>query len=369
MQGSSPSNKNYNPQSRGPTEEIAKSWSSYVKGASVLNVPAVTDEAVFVQSGGILYGLGLESGEKRWQHDVDLVTYPYAPAVANDTVYFVGSKTTLEGGGEGEVIAVDTTSGEIKWRLSTHVVSSPVISDGTIYVSNITSDGKGYLQAIDPNEGTEEWKFELGCDTTDKLSLPAVTDGQAHVIASCENSDSEGGDLIAVDPVEGEQNWKYEISTNPTSAPSVSNQIIYYTSDDFVHAIRDDGSEEKWRTEIDPRVSLGHSIAINERALFVDQAPGIKAIDKTTGQVMWHEYTDEKIIGLCATDQYIYSGGGAVRATSVADGEAMGEYYRSGFSVNFSPPIVANDSIYAASCVKNDRDDLYDHYIYEFVEN
>src|SRR5215469_8893400 len=73
-----------------------------------------------------------------------------SPVVSGDTVY-VGSS-------DGNLYAVNRSSGAIKWAFKTlgAVTSSPAIANGIVYVAS--TDGNFY--AVNADNGTLHWKFK-----------------------------------------------------------------------------------------------------------------------------------------------------------------------------------------------------------------
>src|SRR5947209_14944954 len=70
-----------------------------------------------------------------------------SPLVVNDVIY-VGST-------DGNLYAVDRSSGVLRWRFATKgwVTSSPAFADGVVYVNSV--DGSFY--AVDATTGKEKW--------------------------------------------------------------------------------------------------------------------------------------------------------------------------------------------------------------------
>jgi len=63
------------------------------------------------------------------------------------------------GSNDWYLYAVDTKTGEEKWKFETgRAVSSPALSDGMVYFG---SDDK-HVYAVDSKTGEEKWKFEAG---------------------------------------------------------------------------------------------------------------------------------------------------------------------------------------------------------------
>ena len=112
----------------------------------------------------------------KWSYTTgDLVTS--SPAVANGVVY-VGSN-------DGNVYALDASSGALLWSYSTggHVESSPAVANGVVYVGSW--DLKVY--ALDARTGSLLWSYTTGQSQYGVVSSPAVADGRVYVGADDRN--------------------------------------------------------------------------------------------------------------------------------------------------------------------------------------
>jgi hypothetical protein len=91
-----------------------------------------------------------------------------SPTVSNGTVY-VGSD-------DSSIYALDASTGDEEWSVSTggFVQSSPTVSNGTVYVGS--NDNSIY--ALDASTGDEEWSVSTGGFVQ---SSPTVADGTVYV--------------------------------------------------------------------------------------------------------------------------------------------------------------------------------------------
>ncbi len=104
-----------------------------------------------------------------------------SPVVANGAVYF--------GSGDGNLYALDASSGELRWRFKTGDVvhASPAFADGVLFFGSWDS----YFYAVDAKTGKEKWRFHGGEDAlihnqVGFQSSPAVVDGV--VYTGCRDS-------------------------------------------------------------------------------------------------------------------------------------------------------------------------------------
>lgn len=146
-------------------------WSFHTKGM-VFSSPAVSGGAVYVGStDGRLYALDLATGTKRWEYKTGGRVVS-SPAVANEVVFFESY--------DGNLYALGAASGAVRWKFATggehrftakHLhgiepaaetmpdpfdfyLSSPAVWNGAVYFGS----GDGNIYAIDATSGALKWK-------------------------------------------------------------------------------------------------------------------------------------------------------------------------------------------------------------------
>ena len=114
---------------------------------------------------------------------------------------------------------INATDGELKWKYRTNgqIFSSPVITDGILFVG---SNDKN-LYAIDAATGKMNWKTNLGGAV---FSSPAVTTGSVYV-------GSSDGNMYALNR-DGTIRWKYSVGKNVKvwTSPTASQGRLYFGS-------------------------------------------------------------------------------------------------------------------------------------------
>jgi outer membrane protein assembly factor BamB len=80
--------------------------------------------------------------------------YLSSPVIADGAVYF--------GSGDGNLYAVDATSGALRWAFHTGDVvhASPAYAGGTLFFGSWDS----LFYAVDAATGKEKWRFQAGRD-------------------------------------------------------------------------------------------------------------------------------------------------------------------------------------------------------------
>jgi outer membrane protein assembly factor BamB len=106
----------------------------------------------------------VDTGVRSWRAEIP------APAIGTalaDGTLFVG----LDGAG---LIALDATSGEVVWEeYDRETTSAPTIAGDALYVG-WTERATDVLAAVDPADGSERWRHDVGITL---LDAPIVTDG------------------------------------------------------------------------------------------------------------------------------------------------------------------------------------------------
>ena len=150
-----------------------------------------------------------------------------SPVVANGAVYF--------GSGDGNLYALDASSGELRWRFKTGDVvhASPAFADGALFFGSWDS----YFYAVDAKTGKEKWRFHGGEDAlihnqVGFQSSPAVVDGVLYT--GCRDSN-----LYALDAATGKEKWRFnnELSWVITSPAVAQGKVFFATSDSSLYHV------------------------------------------------------------------------------------------------------------------------------------
>jgi outer membrane protein assembly factor BamB len=251
---------------------------------------------------------GFESGE----------TWISSPAVAGGVV-LIGSR-------DGNVYALDATTGKERWRYGAdaRVYSSPAVAGNAVFVG--AQDGT--LHAIDRLSGRGLWHFEtegkklrsqaFGFDRTTIQSTPAVAGGVVYFGA-------RDGWVYAVDAETGREKWRLDHKVSwINSSPAISSGVVYVGSSDghFIQAIDAATGEERWRT---PATGIvWSSPAADRERIYVGEGDGtLYALDKQSGKEVWRYRTAGRILSSPTVHDgrlYVGSDDGAVYAVNAAAG-------------------------------------------------
>jgi outer membrane protein assembly factor BamB len=135
-----------------------KLW-SYTTGNFVESSPAVASGVVYVGSDDHnVYALNASTGAKLWSHDAGSNVYT-SPAVANGVVY-VGSLSGIH--------AYNASTGTPLWNDGGSYVGSPAVANGVVYTG---SNGDGNVYALNASSGDLLWSY----DTSENSSVVAIS--------------------------------------------------------------------------------------------------------------------------------------------------------------------------------------------------
>lgn len=337
---------------------------SHATGGPVAATPAVAGGVVYVGSyDGRFYALDTKSGATRWKFraggerrfegkglhglqprtqtiadDYDL--FLSSPVVAGTTVYF--------GSGDGNVYALDTASGEPRWKFTTGDVvhASPALADGTVYVGSWDS----FFYAIDAATGKERWRFHGGEDAVAHnqvgfQSSPAVVDGV--VYTGCRDAN-----LYALDAKTGVEKWKlYHNGSWVITSPAVADGQIYYaTSDSALYNVVD-AATGKPLVQQQGNAWMFSSPAVAGDVVLIGAANGsLEARDRTSGELLWEFQTEaaKQNAAWVLTARHTFNNSMAFR---VQWQDARTSAVQRTFAIGsiFSSPLVAGGSVYFGS--------------------
>lgn len=283
----------------------AERW-NFKSRMAIASSPAVEGDTVyFVSSAGSLAAIDASNGQPRWVYAIEherrfeargLHGYPPAsqtipdawdmwvssPAVVDGRVFF--------GSGDGNVYAVDATSGQLSWKFATEDVvhGSPAVANGLVYVGSY--DGKFY--AIDAATGQSRWTFQGGVDPSIHnqqgfQASAAVVDGVVYV-------GSRDAHVYALDATSGRKKWDYPTSKSWVNAtPAVRDGLVYAATSDSSRFFALDAKTGRLRFNVDAKAYVFSSPALAGRLAYFGSHNGkLYAVDATTGAPAWEFQTE-----------------------------------------------------------------------------
>ena len=223
-------------------------------GPPTASPPVAVDGVVYVadSSADRLAAIDPSNGRERWSTEVgreDRGGQPGRPAVLDGTVYVSYWPNSAA--------AYDVATGERLWRseVGEQFVLPPTATPEGILVPDRTG-----VTALDPEDGSELWRYDHGGNVTD--GTVAVAEGTVFV-----TSNTEERFVHAVDLETGEEQWKTSDVASET-VPVVADGVVYLSSrgyDELV-AVDVDSGDVHWRFETEYGVGTP---AVSDGVLFV----------------------------------------------------------------------------------------------------
>ena len=263
--------------------------------SAVRSTPAVTATRVFVGSGdSTLYALDRSSGKPVWTFQAAGPVHA-SPAIAHGLVV----AATLG----GRIFAVSEATGALRWSVQTGptlpkninpaggwdlYVSSPVVIDHTIVIGA----GDGNIYALDLTTGRERWRVRTGGKVR---ATPSVRDGVA-VVGSWD------GRVYAIDMASGKTRWVshtvgdtldlkregYDRRAIQSTAAIAEGNVFLGSRDDGFYALDFTTGERKWRSSHRTSWVVG-SPAVRDGRAFVGSSDGhfIHSVEVASGRELW----------------------------------------------------------------------------------
>lgn len=268
--------------------------------------PAVTGGTVyFISYDGKFYALNAQTGRLKWKFTTggerryeakgihglqprnQTIPDPWdvylsSPVVVDGAVYF--------GSGDGNLYALATDSGELRWKFQTGDVvhSSPAYDSGTLYFGSWDSN----VYAVDAATGHEKWRFKGGEDAlvhnqVGFQSSPTVVEGVVYI--GCRDSN-----VYALDAATGKEKWRFnnEMSWVITSPMVAKGKVLFATSDSSLfHMIDAETGKSAVKQKLNAFVFSSPSVAGD--VVYVGILNGsFEARDLNTGELLWEFQTD-----------------------------------------------------------------------------
>ncbi len=147
-------------------------------------------------------------------------------AIADGTVY-VGVST-------GDLIAVDLSSGKLKWKYKTKdmvLESSPAVGSGMVFIG----DQAGVFHAVNASTGKGVWSYPTGTE----IKCSPVIVGDKVLIGSYD------GYLYCFQMRDGKTVWRFKTENYVHGTPAIVDGVAYFAGcDEIFHGIRiTDGKE------------------------------------------------------------------------------------------------------------------------------
>lgn len=264
-----------------------------------------------------------------------------SPVVSAGTVFFSGLDSV--------VYAVDLDSGALKWKLPTsgEIRSTPLISDGVVYITS----GDGRLRAIDEMTGALKWTFategEHKYDFADYYQSSPVIDRDRIYFGSGD------GCLYAVRTLDGTLIWKYRTGDVVHATPAFDSTRVYVGSfDGYFYAVDRDSGELAWRFK-----SVGHyyfpkgefqgSPTVSGSLVYVGARDfNFYALNRDKGFCHWNKaFSRGWALANVIDDTTLYIGTSDDRMLIAARPSSGREYWKTSLNFNIFGKLAVADSV------------------------
>lgn len=224
----------------------------------------------------------------------------------------VAYETVFLGTENGEVIALDAKTGDIKWQTAVkgEVIAAPAVDEGTLLINT----SSGTLFALDANSGEQKWIYESDVPALSLrgISAPVATNGGAIV--------GTAAGKLAVNLLNtGQTAWEQTIAA-PSGAteldrivdidarPLVLGGVIYTISfDGTLAAVELRSGRVIWKREYKSYRSLSSA---GNRLFVVDTNSNIYSLDNRNGIEQWSQggLKQRRVTMATPVDNYIVVG-------------------------------------------------------------
>ena len=278
----------------------------YKTAGPVPSTPAVAAGVVYVASyDGKIHAIDARSGLPRWKFATagerrfeakNLHGFlPKTQTIADPFDVYLSSPLVVDGrvfvgSGDGNVYALDATTGALAWKFATGDVvhASPAYADGTIVIGSWDS----YLYALDAATGAQKWRFHGGEDPdihnqVGFQSSPAVVDGMVYV--GCRDAH-----VYALDAATGRKKWDYPTSKSwVNGTPAVRDGTVYVGTSDTSRFMALDARTGRLKFTYTAGAYIFSSAALaGDLAYFGSHNGRLYAVNAKTGDLAWQFQTE-----------------------------------------------------------------------------
>ncbi len=205
----------------------------------------------------------------------------------------VGSDGTLVAVGtfDGEVIALDARSGEVRWRarVSSEVLSAPLVTGDLVIVRS--ADGR--LFALDAKDGKRRWLYQRSSPPLSVRSPVGMVADRGQLLTGF-----AGGKLVSIALANGSVRWETTVAlprgatelervTDVVGLPIVAEREVCAAAyQGRIGCFELANGNSLWSRELSSTVGL----ALDARYVFVSDDKGaVHALDRAGGATIWKQ--------------------------------------------------------------------------------
>jgi outer membrane protein assembly factor BamB len=223
----------------------------------------------------------LVDGSKEWDAPVQLKATSRTGVTIDGAVAFVGDI-------RGNVYAIDTTDGTVRWTVNVggFLESAIALADGHLIVSVDAYANGSTARVVSLAEGTGEvdWHYDSG--HSGYLTAPAIADGQAFFGLTSLGAVASVPSLVALELQGGSVAWESHLTTavTPATSPTVAGSHVFLEdASGNVVAVEGSTGHLDWTFALNSLSAQGATIVIGNQVLVPTDRGTIVVIDATSG--------------------------------------------------------------------------------------
>lgn len=186
-------------------------------------------------------------------------------SVVDGNVIYVGAN-------DRQVTALDTTTGQARWKTDINAPAwfAPVVGERLVYVAT----PQGAIYALDKRSGMIRWRATT---TAGPPSGPPVMVGNQLLIGAA------GRTLFSLNATTGQRNWSVQIGA-PLSSPCAVGDMLFFTSQSGdLHAFDMRALDSRWKLNVGASVRT----PVHEQGVLYVASQKVCAVDLASGKVKW----------------------------------------------------------------------------------
>lgn len=273
-----------------PDARIDRVWSANLGGGEgrigIGQRPVVADGRVYAAAGGnTVRALDLQTGQPVWTWSGDKGgRFAGGPGV--------GQGIVAVGGLDGDVVALDASTGTEKWKakLLNEVIAAPAVGGGMVFVRS--NDGR--VTAFDANNGEKRWSWRADMPALTVRGNAGLTLGPGYLFVGNDN-----GKVVALSAADGSELWDMTVAqpegrseldrmNDVDGAPLLEGSTLYVSSyKPQTMAIDAPTGRPLWVQQ--GQGGVGGIGANGSRLAVTDAQDVVWALDASSGAPMWKQ--------------------------------------------------------------------------------
>lgn len=340
-------------------------------GGAVSSTPAVFNNvAYFTSFDGYCYAVDAITGKEIWKFKTGgekkvgakgLWTMKPSDMYMEDLWDFFLSSPVVElnddptvyfGSSDGNLYAVNTKNGELKWKFKTNGIihTSPALYQGTVYFGSWDT----YLYAVDTRTGKEKWKFKTR-EQPDMHVLEGIQASPA-IADSIVYFGARDGFFYALNAKTGSMVWNFSADNSwVLTTAAIHNSVVYFgTSDSYLLLALDAKTGQK-KYSMKAKGYLYSSPAIaGHTAYFGDFTGNFYSLDLDSAGNSWQIFSTEgrkanaaRVLNQKDELDFSFTAGAQDLTLYESSVDVMNEFYTLGSIV--SSPAVSGNTVFFGS--------------------